>query len=264
MLRLEANQAVNLTILGIATFVNAPSPALAQSPLTSVAMDPFIRAVETIKRSVSPVDCMAVHGAEAKILQRAGSAFFISKSGDFMTAAHVIRGMRKGDKPCPTSALTLPVDSWHPESRDETFAWFPFDTSECRIDDDSDLAVCRLNQDLLGPKLTSMLSPVTFEWNVPPDGTQVAFTGFPMYARDPMTVRSAVSAYRIQWQSEKPGPELLLDRPAWPGYSGSPVYLSDGTVIAILVAGGKDDATGITLARPASLIRKFLSEEQKK
>lgn len=227
-------------------------------------MDPFIGAVETMKRSVAPVTCMVMQGSEAKILYYAGSAFFISGAGDFLTAAHVIRDIQKGERPCPLSAITIPLDNWHPEVRNEGVAWSSFNASECRIDSDSDLASCRLKDDISQSKFESKIAPVKFEWSIPPDGTQVAMTGFPMNARDPMTLRAALSGYLIRWQDESPIPALVLDRTAWPGYSGSPVYLSDGRVIGILIAVAKDEALGMTIARPAWLIRGLLAEKPKK
>ena len=253
---------VHLEVRGLVVFMGMLCPqVLAQSSPATLAVDPFIVAIHNIKRSVTPVDCMTMRGAEAQILYRKGSAFFVSRDGKFLTAAHVIEEMLKSEPPCPTSAIILPVGDWHAETRDEPYAWFPFNPSACKIDNDSDLAVCRPSQDLSDTKLTARIAPVNFEWSVPPDGAQVAFTGFPLNARDPLTVRAAVAAFRIPWQKEKPIPELALDRAAWPGSSGSPVYLSDGTVIAILIANGKDYATGVTLARPSAQIRQFLSEK---
>jgi V8-like Glu-specific endopeptidase len=261
---------VNLRVIGLVGLAGIICPtSFAQSAPTSTApantaMDPFVGAAETMKRSVAPVVCMVMQGAEAKILYPAGSAFFISGAGDFLTAAHVIRDIQKGERPCPISAITIPLDDWRPDARDEGVAWFPFNTSGCRINNDSDLAACRLTDDISRSKLKSKIAPVKFEWSIPSDGTQVAMTGFPMNARDPMTLRAALSGYLIPWQDEKPIPELVLDRTAWPGYSGSPVYLSDGRVIGILIAVAKDEALGMTIARPVSLVREWLAEKPKK
>lgn len=263
MLSPRAIQVANLGVIGLVGLAGLLCPdSLAQSSPATVPVDPFIGAIETMKRSVISVDCVMVHGAEAEILQRAGSAFFISGAGDFLTAAHVILAMQVDTRLCPATAITAPRDGWRPEARDEPRVWFPFNTSGCRIEQDSDVAACRLNEDLSRSKLKSRIAPVKFEWRIPSDGTQVASTGFPLSVRDPVTVRAAVAGYRIPWQNEKPIPELVLDRAAWPGYSGAPVYLSDGRVIGILIAGGPDETPGMAIARPASSFRELLAEKQ--
>jgi hypothetical protein len=216
-----------------------------------------------MKMSVTSVDCLMTDLTSARVLFRSGSAFFFSESGDFLTAAHVIVDLQRREPPCPTAAAIISLDAWRPESPDEPMLWFPFDPSLCKIDKDADLAACALNQDLKESKLKSRIVPVKFEWSVPPDSTQVAFTGFPMNARDPMTIRSSVAAIRIPWQEEKPIPELVLDHNAWPGHSGSPVYLSDGRVIGILIAHAKG-ASEMTVVRPASLVRDMVTEKLKK
>jgi hypothetical protein len=60
-------------------------------------------------------------------------------------------------------------------------------------------------------------------------------------------------------------PEAPTEQMRWfPFFSGSPVYLADGKVVAILVANGKSEATGITVARPASMWREMLAERPSK
>jgi hypothetical protein len=97
--------------------------------------------------------------------------------------------------------------------------------------------------------------------NGPPDGTEIAFTGFPLQLRDPLTVRASVACYQAVWENDRPVPRLLVDRVAWPGSSGSPVYLASGRVIAILIGGGKDEATGMTIIRAALPIRDMLAKK---
>jgi len=248
---------------GMAVFFWIICPAaVAQKVPPTAGVDPFITAIETARRSVGSLDCMAVDGAEAKILERIGSAFLISATGDFLTAAHVVKDMQKGDRHCPTPAITLPAGDWRPEARTEAMLWFPFKILACKMDSTLDIAICPLSGDLAARRseLRLKAAPVQFEWSIPPDGTQVAFTGFPLRARDPMTFRANVAAYRIPWPDE-PTPELILDHAALPGFSGSPVYLANGKIAAILVKDGKDETTGITIARPASAFREMLAKK---
>jgi hypothetical protein len=238
-----------------------------QSEFANVPPDPFLRTIDAVKHSVAPLTCVPVSTAKSTFLARRGTAFFVSAAGEFLTAAHVILDMQNSDPPCPVSAIVLPVEEWQPEAQDERVAWFSFKIPDCVIDTDLDVADCSLTDDLSTPipGLSSKIVPVKFEWSLPPDGTHVAFTGFPMNVRDPITFRADVAASRPVWRNEKAVAELLLDRASWPGSSGSPVFLSDGRVIGILIAARTEDAgPGITSLRPASSVRALLASRTKK
>ena len=244
-------------IAGLCMF--APGGGVAQKPAPNASVDPFVAAIEIVKRSVVSLDCLEDSGSEAKILERVGTAFLV---GDrFLTAAHVVADLQTRELLCPVSAITFPVGDWRPESRKEPMVWFPFRPQGCRVDTALDIAVCTPGVDLPGRirNLNLKAASVQFEWNTPLDGTQVAFTGFPLRARDLMTFRAHVAAFRTPWPDE-PIPELVLDRPTLAGFSGSPVYLANGKVVAIILKDGKDDATGVTIVRPVSVLREMLRE----
>ena len=78
-----------------------------------------------------------------------------------------------------------------------------------------------------------------------------------------MTFRAHVAAFRTPWPDE-PIPELVLDRPSLSGFSGSPVYLANGKVVAIILKDGKDEAAGVTIVRQVSVFREMLREDSKK
>jgi hypothetical protein len=238
----------------------APGGTAQKAPPATAASDPFLAAIETIKRSVGSMDCLAVSGTEAKVLKRIGSAFFISQGADFLTAAHVVMEMQKDDDPCPTPAITIAVGNWRPDVPAEDMLWFPFKIADCRVDTTVDVAQCRPSGDL--PARIRNLhkpAPVQLEWSLQPDGTELAFSGFPLEARDPMTFRAHVAAYRTPWPREAT-PQLVLDHASLPGFSGSPVFLANGKVVAILVRDGKPDSPGTSIARPSSAFREFLGE----
>ena len=237
-----------------------------QSQLANQAQDPFIGAIETMKRSIAPLVCLSVKGEESTVLDRLGSAFFVSTEGEFVTAAHVIAEMQKSDRACPVSAITLPLEGWQPGVPNEPTAWLAFKIGDCAIDTLLDVAKCRAMIDRSGPMAERGLRivPVKFEWEIPPDGTQVAFTGFPLGVRDPMTFRAGVAANRPVWRDGKVIPQLVLDRTAWPGFSGSPVFVSDGRVIGILFAGVINEGTAMTFLRPASAVREMIAKRTKK
>ena len=249
-------------LLGLA-WVFCPT-GVAQHVLPTAGSDLFVKTIEAMKHSVISLDCLAVGGEESRILDRMGSAFLISMR-DFLTAAHVVMDMQKGEHPCPTPAIMLPVDEWRPDDPTEQLLWFPFKISACRADRALDIAVCPLGDDLANRQreLRLRIAPVEFDWHIPPDGAPVAFTGFPLQARDPMTFRANVAAHRTPFPDE-PIPEMIIDRQALPGFSGSPIYLADGRVVAVAIRLGKDETLGITIARPVSVLREMLRQQPQK
>ena len=86
--------------------------ANAQNSPAILPMDPFIDAIEAMKRSVAPVACLTID--YRKLIERRGSAFFVTAGGAFVTAAHVVQEIKKSDPPCPVSAVALPLGRWQP------------------------------------------------------------------------------------------------------------------------------------------------------
>jgi len=180
-----------------------------------------------------------------------------------MTAAHVLPEMQRSDRPCPVARSPCPWGPIGPAHLTSPQLGFPFRIPECSIDEVLDVAVFHPTTDLRR-KPGVHIVPVQFEWNIPPDGTQVAFTGFPFAARDPMTFRAGVAAYRPVWRDGKAMDEVVLDRSAWPGFSGSPVFLSDGRVIGMVIAGMLDEGTALTFFRPSPAWRAMLTKTASK
>jgi hypothetical protein len=232
---------------------------LGQKPATTFTPDPFLAAIDTMKRSVAALACLSVNGKDSQILARSGTAFFISEKGDFLTAAHVVQDMQKRQPSCPVAVVMTPTTKWQPDTRAETLVWWPFSVSSCRIDGYLDLVACSTEDDLsiIRSGLEFNIAPVKLDSRIPPDGTQVAFTGFPLDFRDPLTIRASVAAYRTIWRGDLTIGELVLDRASWAGSSGSPVYLPDGTVIGVVIATAKDGSE-VMVARPALFISENL------
>jgi len=227
---------------------------LAEPPRTA---DPFILTIESMKHSVVPVICLDGDGPKVTVQDLEGTAFFISSTGDFLTAAHVIDGIQSHAHSCAVTAIYIPSDEWEPQRPQETFAWYPFAVADCVVHRDLDVAKCKPFTDLsLGTEASSFkIRPVQFEWASQPDGTLIAFTGFPLESRDPLTSRGGIAAYQ---RRSTDGLDLIIDQTAWPGASGSPVYLSDGRVVGILLARGAGEGAGTAVVRPAQFLRRFV------
>ena len=137
-----------ITILATATTLSLCIAGDAQNTPATQEIDPFIEAVEAMKHSVAPLVCIAVNGAESKILDRRSTAFFLSTSGEFMTAVHVLLDMQNNNPPCPVTALILPHNKkWDPSALNEPSEWFAFTIRNCVIERDLDVAKCPLSAD---------------------------------------------------------------------------------------------------------------------
>ena len=237
---------------------------VAQNVPAAATPDPFIAAIAAIKHSIGSMDCLAVSGTEAKLLKRVGSAFLISEEADFLTAAHVVIAMQKRGDPCPTPALTLAVGDWRPDTPAEQILWFPFRTADCKVDKTADVAKCRPSGNLPARiRNSNRAVPVQFASKIQPDGTQIAFTGLPLEERDPITFRAHVAAYKVPLGNQQT-PEVVLDHGSLPGFSGGPVFLADGKVMAILLRDGTPEAPGVAIARPVSAFPEMIGESTRR
>jgi hypothetical protein len=63
---------------------------------------------------------------------------------------------------------------------------------------------------------------------------------------------------------DQPTPQLILDHAALPGFSGSPVFLANGKVVAILMRDGQPDGPRTSIARPVSGFREILGKREQK
>jgi V8-like Glu-specific endopeptidase len=232
--------------------------ATSVSRAQTTAPDKFVSAIEAMKHSLTTLVCLTGTGRDAEPSAHLGTGFFVSVNGDFITAAHVIfADVDHGEFRCKYSAALLPLGGWTREAPDEEFAWFEFMPSECKTMAAMDLVRCKLPES--SAKQPSIrIEPAAFDENVPPDGSEVAFTGFPLRMRDPVTSRAFVATYRVERHGMATIPRIVLDRSSWPGSSGSPVYLSNGRVIGVVVEKGTGEAEGITLVRPAGAFREIL------
>jgi hypothetical protein len=121
-----------------------------------------------------------------------------------------------------------------------------------------DIAICKIVRGIR-PVLGREPNPVTLDTELKDDGTPIAFTGFPLSYAVPITSRGFTSGYS-DTRDEKGPRDLIIDKSAWPGVSGSPIFLENGAVVGILVRRGIDNGSGLAMGRPASFIAKVLSQ----
>lgn len=216
--------------------------------------DPFLAAIAGMKKSIAAVVCVRPHAPTERFSPFIdGTAFFTSASGEFLTAAHVARDFSAGG-----SLQNCPMGVWFAEGINGghiNFQMFP--VSRCVADNDVDLARCVTSTDLTTLRDVKLKpQPVTIDGTQQSDGTAIAVTGYPLSSLLPISSRGYIGAYATNPLGNT---EIALDRAAWPGGSGSPVYDSQGKVVGLVSQAGEGAASGISFARASSTIVRFLA-----
>jgi len=237
---------------------------LCSCALTSnVVAQSFVSAAGNLKGAVVPVICAGQNlDGSAFLISVEGTGFFLSDDGDFVTAGHVAQGLfAVGRIPaCPVPAIYVPVSGWSDTSPNMQLR-IPF-IGQCWWDPNADVAVCSLKENpFTAPTITKKPVVTVLDTAIKDSGTPIAFTGFPLTFLQPITSQGIVGVYQSPEASI--GPKVLvIDKNAWPGASGSPVYTSDGKVIGMVVQRGFSDATGLAFARTSVFIQRFLTENK--
>ena len=137
-----------------------------------------------------------------------------------------------------------------------------FVPSDCKVDEASDLARCKTVEDptAIG-KIGSKPAALVIEDVIQPEGTPVAFSGFPVNALTPYTARANIAGYQVSGTGSEPLQAfgIVLDKSVWPGASGAPVYLQDGRVIGMMLQRGTGETLGLAFARSGARIHDFLN-----
>ncbi len=218
--------------------------------------DAFVLSIERVKHSVFPILCGQFNlSGQFSVQLIDGTGFFVNGNGDFVTAGHVITDLQTPtlQRPAPcVMAIYVPNGDWQREAINFNVQWYIF--ADCKKDAALDLAVCRTTT-----KIPTKITPLVIEDIRLPDGSAVAFTGFPLGTVEPLSSRLNIATYRGATDAEG-SRDLVLDKWAWPGASGSPVYDARGVVIGLVLARGLADSIGISFARPGHFILKFLRD----
>src|ERR1700730_13432687 len=207
-----------------------------------------------MKRSVAPVVCAQAGTPDWTLQSVEGTAFFVFADGTFLTPNHVIEGINNPvrQNPCPSPALYIPVNGWQTTAQTFRVDFYAFVPSLCKIDRSLDTAVCKPIKPITG------IVPVILEHLLPPDGTPVAFTGFPLRNVTPITSIGAIAGYTDERGT---GPlSIIVDKNNWPVASGSPIYLQNGKVVGMLALRGAGEGAGLTYGRTSKALSDVLGE----
>ncbi len=227
----------------------------------------WVETIKEMKRSVVPVVCGYTNNKGKWIIADIeGTGFFVNRRGGrFVTASHVLDGLdtfarQTPEHPCE-SAIYIPDEGWEKGGKVLNIQYFTF--NKCIRSASADVAVCTLIENpFTSPRLAkNLIQEVSFETteNVP-DGTAAAFTGFPLERTTPITSIGSVAG-RHTLDDDDPWFFYLLDKTAWLGASGSPVYTESGKVIGMIVRSGTDESAGIGFARCSTAILDLLTRK---
>lgn len=176
-------------------------------------------------------------------LDCAATGFLVNEDGYILTNAHVVERARR----CLGQSSGAKILASSPSRG--SFAAPAVSCDVIEIDNEHDLAVLKTERAVsktLGPARDRF---VTLDIAEAPVGTPLLVTGFPAFARQPVTQSGRLVRYSILrfFPSEPPSRTIVIDTELRQGSSGSPVYTRSGGVVGIVES---RDETGQTVAVP--------------
>jgi S1-C subfamily serine protease len=217
-----------------------------------------IKTIEIVQRSVVPIVCAQIEPNKLKIVKVMGSGFFINRQGGAITAAHIMQTWDQVPKnEACVPAVYVPFVPWKNRIDNREIKAFALRTS-CRANIGADIVYClTIDNPFLDASVKNSIAPIALGNSAPPvDGTPIAFTGFPLEYFYPVTSKGYVAGYLPAAK------QLIIDKSAWPGASGSPVYTADGKVIGMVIQAGVAHGSGLAYARPTNFILDFLQRDR--
>jgi hypothetical protein len=224
--------------------------------------------IEQIKSGVVPIVCVGQRPNTSSpysyyVISIEGTGIIVGDGGAVVTAGHVAKGIfAQGRIPvCAIQAVYIPTNGWKPGA-------FDFDLSfvgitRCWWDDDIDAGICKLaTNPLQGKGITVKPRPIELSAEFPKEGEAIAFTGFPLNVMQPITSQGTIGALQGSPGKSLGAWNIVIDKNAWPGASGSPAYTTDGRVVGLLIQRGTDSAAGLAFVRTSPYILKFLSDSK--
>lgn len=219
-----------------------------------------IETIATVTKAVVPIVCGYNNENNRFILVKiVGSGFFVDNSGGFLTANHVLDDWNRIPGHFCTAAIYIPDKGWKNYGANIDVQSFFFNFTDCVRNYEIDVAFCRpienpFTSKRVNPKNITFL---TFDPSRLPDGTPIAFTGFPLNIVSPITSKGYIAG--VEGTPKPSNFAYIIDKPNWPGASGSVVYTNGGKCVGIILQRGLNDASGIGVARSSSAITEFLA-----
>ena len=215
----------------------------------------WITTITSIRHAVVPVVCGYTNEqGEYVIADIEGTGFFIDREGRFVTAAHVLTGLTQFSqtKHRCSPAVYIPDAGWDRFTMHIHIQYFNFVTCISSV---SDIAVCKcIENPFTSARITAgSVQGVTFDPSELRDGTPVAFTGFPLQYPSPITAIGIIAG-RVAMADSDAFFYYAVDKPSWPGASGSPLFTEDGKVVGIILRGGRDLGAGLGYAETSAAI----------
>jgi S1-C subfamily serine protease len=226
---------------------------LAATAFPARAQEVSPKTIAKVKASVFPVVC-GILGPEShfQVTQMVGTGFLVNSEGDFLTAGHVASELSKyaAANNC-FRAIYIIFGGDASEDLVNT-RWFRINS--CQSDQQLDVAACSLTQNpFQDSSLRNRVGLLKFDDLFQyADGTPVAFTGYPLQMGRPLTSKGHIAALYPN--------QLIVDKAAWPGASGSPVYTAKGKVIGLLTQAGRGIGSGLAYAIPSDPIMEFFKK----
>jgi S1-C subfamily serine protease len=243
--------------LAVGLFLTVFHPAFGQKDIS-------VETMNIVKKSIVPIVCGYVdERAVFQLVHVVGTGFFVGTDGRLITAAHVMddeawKTIRETKHPC-FAAFYIPDHGWRGFEKTTPMQWFPI--VSCIKNPIVDLAICTPAENPFTsarvPK--ENIAAVSFDTTTWQEGTPVAFSGFPLQLTSPMSSKAFVGGYTFIAGTEA-GFDYIIDKSAWPGASESPLYLSNGKAIGIILAAGRNEGSGLAFARSAATVADFLKQ----
>jgi trypsin-like peptidase len=260
---------VNICVLLVAAV--SPSVSFGQSGVN-------LYATKEARKAVVPIVCLVRARNDKQIVRyrAVGTGFLVDMTGTFVTAAHVIGNFPDSTQKTAcrgaiafssgeAGAKAREKQQWSTLSKSEWerppkgMKWFPVDFATCHKNYQFDVAVCKTMRDLTVESVShdvAIISPEPIA-----TGTNVFFIGFSLRATDPIVTAATMTSF----PDVDSGYSIQIDKSAWPGASGSPIFLPDGKqVVGMITKTGIENSAGLSFGIAGEKLADLLAKTKAK